>query len=120
MIYVGTDIIEISRLNKFIQNYPERGLSHIFTPAEVKYCTGKRNAPQHFAGRFAGKEAVKKAILSAFPEIILPLSAISISNQENGAPFVTIDPGINIQLLSLQISISHSDTNATAVAILET
>ena len=58
---VGTDLIEISRVRRALERYPgfrER----CFTEAERAYCDSRPNPPQHYAARFAGKEAVGKAL----------------------------------------------------------
>ena len=56
--YCGTDIIEISRIKKSIEKTGDRFLNIIFTPAEIEYCESKRLAKyNHYAGRFAAKEA---------------------------------------------------------------
>ena len=58
---VGVDLIEIARIERALERYPgfrER----CFTAAERAYCASKPNPPQHYAARFAGKEAVGKAL----------------------------------------------------------
>ena len=58
---VGVDLIEIPRIARALERYPgfrER----CFTEAERAYCDSKPNPPQHYAARFAGKEAVGKAL----------------------------------------------------------
>jgi holo-[acyl-carrier protein] synthase len=58
---VGVDLIEIARIERALERYPgfrER----CFTEAERAYCDSKANPPQHYAARFAGKEAVGKAL----------------------------------------------------------
>ena len=58
---VGVDLIEIQRIAQALERYPgfrER----CFTDAEREYCDGRANPPQHYAARFAGKEAVGKAL----------------------------------------------------------
>ena len=58
---VGVDLIEIPRIARALERYPgfrER----CFTDAERAYCDSKPNPPQHYAARFAGKEAVGKAL----------------------------------------------------------
>ena len=58
---VGTDLIEIARIRRALERYPgfrER----CFTAAEIAYCDGRRNPAESYAGRFAGKEAVGKAL----------------------------------------------------------
>ncbi|MFQ6609693.1 MAG: holo-ACP synthase [Fidelibacterota bacterium] len=119
MIFVGNDIIEIDRINSFIKDNNDRGLHHIFTNSEIEYCNSRANPSIHFAGRFAAKEAVKKAMLSAYPELVLPLNYISIDNKNNGAPFVKFNQSIKSSYPCPVVSISHSQTHATAVAILE-
>ena len=65
MIYVGTDIVDINRIRKNINIKDMTFLNKIFTNEEISYCKLKADPPVHFAGRFAGKEAIKKAILSS-------------------------------------------------------
>ena len=62
-INCGTDIIEIGRIKDSIEDMGERFLERVFTKKEIEYCESRRNQKyQHYAGRFAGKEAVFKAI----------------------------------------------------------
>src|SRR5256885_9570596 len=56
---VGIDMIEIERVTKVLEKYPERFLRRVFTPEEVAYCRGR---VQELAARFAAKEAVMKAL----------------------------------------------------------
>ena len=57
---VGVDLIEIERIRRALQRPGFR--ERCFTEAEREYCDGKANPAQHYAGRFAGKEAVGKAL----------------------------------------------------------
>src|SRR5919204_4349375 len=58
---VGVDLIEIERVRRTLDRYPGfRG--RCFTEAEQEYCDSRPNPPQHYAARFAGKEAVGKAL----------------------------------------------------------
>ena len=61
MIRVGTDLIEIERVRRALARY-ERFRDRCFTPAERAYCESRANPAQSYAGRFAGKEAVGKAL----------------------------------------------------------
>ena len=65
MIFLGTDIIQISRIDILIKKYGNKFLDHIFTDIEQDICLNKLKPSIHFSGRFAAKEAVKKAILSS-------------------------------------------------------
>lgn len=59
-VRVGTDLIEIERIRRSLERPGFR--DRCFTPAEQEYCDGKRNAAESYAARFAGKEAVGKAL----------------------------------------------------------
>jgi holo-[acyl-carrier protein] synthase len=60
-VRVGVDLIEIARIARALERYP-RFRRRCFTEAERAYCDSKPNPPQHYAARFAGKEAVGKAL----------------------------------------------------------
>ncbi len=60
-VRVGTDLIEIERIRRSLARY-ERFRERCFTEAERAYCDSRRNPAQSYAGRFAGKEAVGKAL----------------------------------------------------------
>src|SRR5438445_13312689 len=59
---IGTDIIECLRIAKMIERHGELFLTRVFTPHEIEDCTARKAATQHYAGRFAAKEAVLKAL----------------------------------------------------------
>ena len=61
MIHVGTDLIEIGRIRRSLDRYP-RFRDRCFTTAEQAYCDSRANPAESYAGRFAGKEAVGKAL----------------------------------------------------------
>ncbi len=58
---VGVDLIEIERIERALARYPDFR-ARCFTEAERAYCDSRPNPPQHYAARFAGKEAVGKAL----------------------------------------------------------
>ena len=59
---VGTDLIEIDRIEQSIRRFGDAFLQRIFTPGEIAYCERKKNAAESFAARFAAKEAGAKAL----------------------------------------------------------
>ena len=118
MIYIGTDIVQISRIDKLISDKGQRFLSHIFTENEQSYCNAKASPHIHYGGKYAAKEAVKKALLSSNKKKNIPLSSIEIQNKVDGAPKVILNDDICCAG-NLQVSISHTDEYATATAILE-
>jgi len=60
-VRVGVDLIEIGRVRRTLERYPSFKL-RCFTEAEIAYCDSRPDPPQHYAARFAGKEAVGKAL----------------------------------------------------------
>lgn len=115
-ILCGTDIIEISRIKKSIERSGENFLNLIYTEKEIAYCESKRNAKySHYAGRFAAKEAIFKAI----SELLTDKFAISwkdaqVINDENGNPKIEFLKIKFEQIESIDISISHCREYAVA------
>jgi holo-[acyl-carrier protein] synthase len=62
IVGTGVDITEVGRIEAAVKRFGRRFLNRVFTPAEVSYCTGKPNAAERLAARFAAKEAGMKAI----------------------------------------------------------
>jgi len=122
MITVGTDIIQVARINKALAR-TGRFIDKVFTEKEINYCNNKAFPEQHYAGRFAAKEALKKAIMSMKPQIkTLPFKLFEINNAENGKPTVKIiqkEYSFLENKYNLEISISHTSALATATAIME-
>lgn len=115
---IGTDIIEIKRIEKAIERHGQRFLDRLFTPNEQTYCRRYRDASRHFAGRFAAKEAVAKALGTGFREE-LGWSDFEIVNDAQGKPHVVLNPRLKESLAGIEIlvSISHSHDYATAFAL---
>ena len=120
--YCGTDIIEISRIQKSIEKSGEKFLNLIYTPKEIEYCESKKYAKYtHYAGRFAAKEAIYKAISSLLDDRFgISWKNAQIINDKNGNPHVEFI-GINFkQIKDIDISISHCKEYAVATAIIVT
>ena len=113
---IGIDIVSIERMENILNSQKGDRFKHrIFTVPEISYCQNRANSSHHFAGRFAAKEAVKKALLASGEENI-PLSGIEIIRQDNGPPEVFLHLDLK-RFYHCQVSISHTDSLATAVAI---
>ena len=115
-IKCGTDIIEIDRIKESIESLGNRFLQKVFTEREIQYCESKKAQKyQHYAARFAAKEAVFKAI-SPFlkSKYDIEWKQIEILNDENGRPFVNI-VNDNIKCIeNIDISMSHCKQYAVA------
>ncbi|MBI5882561.1 MAG: holo-ACP synthase [Elusimicrobia bacterium] len=109
MTELGLDIVEIARVERVAKKAP-RFLTRVFTDSEIAYCRTQADCWQHFAVRFAAKEAVWKAL----GRLDLSLKDISVSRTPRGKPGVLIKgrkaPGI-------KLSLSHCESYAAAVAL---
>lgn len=117
---IGNDIIEIKRIDGAIQRYGQRFLDRIFTKAEQEYCLRHRESARHFAGRFAAKEAIVKALGTGFTRGISWLD-IEILGDASGKPNATFSDTVTdmFPCLEVLVSISHCREYAAAVAIRE-
>ena len=118
-IKCGTDIIEISRIKKSIDDLGENFIKKIFTEDEIAYCESKKKQKyQHYATRFAAKEAIFKALSDNSKDINkLSWKDFEVISGENGKPYIKVI-GINIeQIESMDISLSHCKEYAIANVI---
>ena len=115
-ILCGTDIIEIERIKKSIERSGEKFLKLIYTPAEIEYCESKRNAKfSHYAGRFAAKEALFKAVSSLLTDkFAITWTDAQIINDKNGNPNIEFLKVKFDEIQSIDISISHCRDYAVA------
>ena len=105
---VGIDLAEVKRIAKLIKD--RRFLHRVYTPEEIRYCMPKKNRAQHFAVRFATKEAVWKAL----GESKTALKDIGVANLPDGKPLVAIR---GRKRSDIDVSLSHTGDYAVAVAI---
>jgi len=119
MIYgIGTDIIEVSRIQKSIERYGAQFLDRIFTEDEQKYCARHKESSRHYAGRFAAKEAAVKALGTGFSGGIHWLD-VAIVNDESGKPSIKLSKSLSERFNApvLHLSISHCNEYATAFVV---
>lgn len=121
-VKVGTDIIEVARIEKSIEELGEKFLNRIFTEEEIKYCQDTKNQKyQHYAARFAAKEATFKAISGLLKDkYSISWKNIQIKNDEKGKPnieLISLDREVEKELKkisSIDISLSHIKEYAVA------
>ena len=122
-IKCGTDIIEIDRIKSSIENTGEGFLNRVYTKNEIQYCESKKTQKyQHYAARFAAKEATFKAISSLLEDkYSICWKDIEVVNDSQGKPKVNILGVDETRIESISISISHCKEYATAnvVAVIE-
>ena len=119
-ICCGTDIIEISRIKESIEKIGDKFINKIFTTKEIQYCESKKaQRYQHYAARFAAKEAVFKAISTYLDDkYSISWQDIEIINNKAGRPEINIKKsidGLSIENIeSMDISLSHCKEYAVA------
>jgi holo-[acyl-carrier protein] synthase len=115
---VGTDIIEIERIKVAIERHGSRFLDRLFTEKEQSYCGRYKDPTPHYAGRFAAKEAILKALGTGL-HAEMTWKEIEIVNDLQGKPEVQLSARLKASLAVAQIflSISHCESYATATAI---
>lgn len=121
IIGIGTDIIECPRIGRMIDQHGEVFLRRVYTEREIGYCQRRKHAIEHFAGRWAAKEAILKSIGTGWVRGIA-WTDIEIRNEPGGKPLVHVCAGakeaaIERGIANILISISHCRTYATAYAI---
>lgn len=121
-IKTGIDIIEVERIKKAINTSNGRFLNRVFTEKEIEYCNSKKTCCyEHFAARFAAKEATLKAVSDLLEnKYELTWKQIEILNNETGKPVLILHKQIE-NIVSLDVSLSHLKEYAIAnvVVLLE-
>ncbi len=119
----GIDIIEVERIRASFEKFGERFVNRILHPAEIAYCLTHKQPAPFIAARFAAKEAISKAFGTGIGAQ-LGWHDMEVCRKESGEPYVVLH-GKGGELLAKRnaravlISLSHTQTYATAVAILE-
>lgn len=115
----GTDIIEIERIKNLVHDAKNEMLEKIFTPKEIEYCESKSKMKyQHYAARFASKEAIFKAISNKLSnKFELSWNDVEVLNDENGRPEVKFIRKKIKNLECIEISLSHCKEFAVAMVI---
>jgi holo-[acyl-carrier protein] synthase len=118
---IGTDIVECLRIAQMIERHGELFLTRVYTPYEIDYCSARKAATQHYAGRFAAKEAVLKALGTGWTRGI-HWADIEVRNDLGGKPSIALAGGARelcgkLGITEMLISISHCRSHATAFAV---
>ena len=111
-VFCGTDIIEICRIRKSLED-EKTGTSlkeRIFTPQEIAYCESKKNQKyQHYAARFAAKEAAFKALSKQIENKYSILwKDFEVVNDEQGRPELRVLNNLKTSIQNIDLSISRN------------
>jgi len=122
IISIGIDIIEVARVQQSITR-TSRFRERVFTPAEIEYCEARSAKFQHYAARFAAKEAAFKALGTGWSGGV-GWHDVEVENESNGAPRLKLsgrafDIFRSLGAARAHLSISHTGDYAIAQVILE-
>jgi len=118
---IGTDIVNIKRMDRALKKYGFNFKSKIFSKKEIIYCEKKKNSSAFFAKRFAAKEAFSKALGTGIRKGV-NLKNIEISNNIHGKPFILLKGNVanylkkKVKTKKYDIHLSLSDDKPWAQA----
>ena len=119
-IGIGTDITETLRIAQMIERHGELFINRVYTPDEIEYCQSRKESTQHFAGRWAAKEAILKSLGTGWVKGI-SWRDVEVRNAGGGQPFVHLHGGAleasdQLGITQMLVSISHCRSHAIAYA----
>ena len=119
---LGIDMVDVDRIAGMISK--EAGFRElVFSPGEIGYCETRANKFEHYAARFAAKEAFFKALGTGWAEGTA-FSEVEITNNPSGRPDLNLlgktrDTLAPLKIIKILVSLSHIKTIASAVVIIE-
>jgi holo-[acyl-carrier protein] synthase len=118
---IGTEIIECPRIGKMVENHGELFLRRVYTGREIRYCQSRKHAIEHFAGIWAAKESIFKALGTGWRGGV-SWTDVEIRQGNGQQPRVLVGGGAKEMAIrkgigDILISISHCRTYATAYAM---
>jgi holo-[acyl-carrier protein] synthase len=121
VVGIGADIVECLRIAQMIERHGELFVGRVYTPQEIEYCSARKAATQHYAARWAAKEAVLKAVGTGWVRGI-SFRDIEIMTDAAGQPSVALSGGAlevceNRNIERVLVTLSHCRSHATAYAV---
>jgi holo-[acyl-carrier protein] synthase len=118
---IGTNVTECLRIARLIERHGELFINRVYTPEEIRFCRNRTQPTQHFAARWAAKEAVLRALGTTWRRGIAWCD-IEVRNEPGGRPVVCVRGGVKevveqLGVSDILVSISHCRAYATATAI---
>lgn len=121
IVGIGVDIVQVRRIAETLEKHGERFERRLFTEEEIAYCRSRAaRSAEHFAARFAAKEAFSKALGTGLADGIR-WRDIGVSREPSGRPIFTLT-GLTAERctgMTAHLSLSHTDETAMATVVLE-
>jgi len=120
IVGVGVDVVDVKRMKIVLDARGMPLMKKLFTEAEIAYCSPRKYPHEHFAARFAAKEAVSKAMQTGWSGKF-QWRDVEVINNPSGAPNVVLHDFIAEQLAgcNVHLSLSHTENTVVAFAIIE-
>jgi holo-[acyl-carrier protein] synthase len=117
---IGVDIIEIARVRRSIETLGDRFLDKVFTSGEISYCNAKANRFQHYAARFAAKEALSKALSTGWAGEFR-WKDVEVINEPSGQPRFSLHGRLRERLgdAGVMLTMSHSESHVVAMVLIQ-
>ena len=122
---IGIDTIEVPRIENTIAEYGDQFLNRIFTIDEIAYCNWRKFSAEHFAARFAAKEAFAKAIGTGIRRGFI-WKEVEVQKEYSGQPIIRLHGSMtgNVAKIigadyQIQVSLSHTKNMAEAMIVIE-
>jgi holo-[acyl-carrier protein] synthase len=121
IVGIGCDIVECLRIGRMIEEHGELFLTRVYTEREIRYCQSRKHATEHFAARWAAKEAILKCLGTGWRKGIA-WTDVEVRNDFNGRPMVYMcgaakDISEQLGIADIHLTLSHCRAYATAYAI---
>jgi len=123
IVGLGLDIAEIDRIEEAIGRHGVAIIERLFTPKEAAYCESHRNKFEHYAGRFAAKEAAMKALGTGWRAGVR-WRDIEVVREPSGKPTLQLQGAAReradkMGVKNISLTITHSGNLALAAVIFE-
>ena len=118
---IGSDVVEINRIREKINRIAF--IERVFTKTEISYCSQQAKPEEHFAARFAAKEAYMKALGEGWGNNS-DFKDIEVNRNDKGAPYIRLYNEAlkhfeNLMLKHIFVSLSHTDKTAISFVVIE-
>jgi holo-[acyl-carrier protein] synthase len=121
IVGIGTDIVECLRIGRMIEQHGELFLTRVYTEREIRYCQSRKHATEHFAARWAAKEAILKCLGTGWRRGLC-WTDMEVRKEPGGQPRVLMrgaakDHAQSLRISEILLSVSHCRAYATATAV---
>ncbi len=123
IVGIGIDIVEIRRIGAMRERHGDRFYTKILLPDEIEYCLARKNSDQHFAARFAAKEAGMKALGTGW-SMGVGFKSIEVVRAQDSPPRLVfhgkaVELAERLGVVRTHLSLTHSEQYAVAQVVLE-